>query len=82
VIVRVVPGRATELAEPDGQIGSEAQTFASFTHEAARAAIAGSEAGVVELPDGRLVAMYPLSTIPFTFVLVADPSRMAATGPD
>ncbi|HUQ07008.1 MAG TPA: protein kinase [Kofleriaceae bacterium] len=76
VVVHRVAGAAPVYATPEGTGESEDLRFASFTHEQARRAIAGPEAGVVELPDGRLVALYPLSTLPYTFVLIADPRAM------
>jgi hypothetical protein len=76
VVVHHVAGAAPVYATAHGPGESEDLRFASFTHEQARQAIAGPEAGVVALPDGRLVALYPLSTLPFTLVLVADPHGM------
>jgi hypothetical protein len=76
VIVQLVHGQPPRYATPDGPGETESLRFETFTHAAALEAIAGPEAGVVELPNGRLVALYPLSAIPYTFALVADPRRL------
>ena len=63
---------------PDAAAPGEAGELqlVAFTHDQARRAIAAAEAGVIDLPDGRLAALYPLSSIDYTFVVVADPRRM------
>ena len=76
VVVQRGPGAALSYATAAGPGESEAVHFASFTHEDARKAVAGPDAGVVELPSGRLVALYPLSSVPLTLVLVASPRLM------
>ncbi len=78
VVVRLTSGGKAEYAVAEGPGEAENVRFAVFTHEQARQAVAGPEAGVVELPDGRLVALYPLSTVPYTVVMVANPRHMAA----
>jgi serine/threonine-protein kinase len=70
VVVQLIPGSPPVYARPEGGGESESVRFAAFTHDEVRKAMAGPEAGVVELP-GRLVAMYPLSSIHYTFVVVA-----------
>ena len=78
VVVQRPASGAAVYPEPGGPGESEDIRSAQFTHEQARQRVAMAAAGVVELPDGRLAALYPLSSIPYTFVVVADPARMPA----
>ena len=76
VLVQLPAGGKPDYADPAAPGENEEIRKAELPHDAARKAVATAEAGVVELPDGRLAALYPLSSIDWTFVVVADPKRM------
>lgn len=78
VLVQLPAGGAPVYPEAGGPGESEDLRAVAMPHEQARAAIASDEAGVIALPDGHLAALYPLSPIDYTFVVVADPARMPA----
>ena len=76
ILVRVPAGGAPVFpgASEAGEAGE--LRLVAFTHDQARRAAVAAEAGVLELPDGRIAAVSPLSTIAFTLVVIADPRRL------
>ena len=76
MIVRVPAGGTPAYATAASAGESEDIRTLELPHAQAREAVASAHAGVVELADGHVAALYPLSTIDWTFVVVADPARM------
>ena len=76
VLVKLPAGGTPDYADPAAPGESEELARAELPHARALEAVRSAEAGVVELADGRLAALYPLSSIDYTFVVVADPRRM------
>jgi hypothetical protein len=76
VIVRLPAGGTPEYPAAAAAGESEEIAALELPHAAAREAVESAHAGVVELADGHLAALYPLSTIDYTFVVVADPAKL------